>query len=106
MKFPDAQEVIETYQRFGDPIPDELIAPEINDAEAVLWSEFWELSTDRQRGVSPGPIPGSVVRAYPSAVPLNILVPVIRAMDGVYLSHADDRQKQDKPFNKEMMKGK
>jgi hypothetical protein len=38
--------------------------PEIEPHLVWLWSAFWELGTERQLGMSVGPIPGSKIREY------------------------------------------
>jgi hypothetical protein len=38
--------------------------PEIEPHLTWLWNAFWELSTERQLGMSIGPIPGSKIREY------------------------------------------
>jgi hypothetical protein len=38
--------------------------PEIEPHLAWLWNAFWELSTERQLGMSIGPIPVSKIREY------------------------------------------
>ena len=38
--------------------------PEIEPHLIWLWNAFWELSTERQLGMSVGPIPGSKIREY------------------------------------------
>jgi len=38
--------------------------PEIEPHLTWLWNAFWELGTERQLGMSIGPIPGSKIRDY------------------------------------------
>jgi len=38
--------------------------PEIEPHLVWLWAAFWELGTERQLGMSVGPIPGSRIREY------------------------------------------
>ena len=38
--------------------------PEIEPHLMWLWNAFWELGTERQLGMSVGPIPGSKIREY------------------------------------------
>jgi hypothetical protein len=38
--------------------------PEIAPHLALIWDAFWELGTERQLGMSVGPIPGSKIREY------------------------------------------
>ena len=38
--------------------------PEIEPHLAWLWDAFWELGTERQLGMTVGPIPGSKIREY------------------------------------------
>jgi len=38
--------------------------PEVASHLTLIWSAFWELGTERQLGMSIGPIPGSKIREY------------------------------------------
>jgi hypothetical protein len=38
--------------------------PEVEPHLTWLWNAFWELGTERQLGMSIGPIPGSKIREY------------------------------------------
>jgi hypothetical protein len=38
--------------------------PEIASHLTLIWNAFWELGTERQLGMSVGPIPGSKIREY------------------------------------------
>lgn len=38
--------------------------PEIEPHLVWLWNAFWELGTERQLGMTAGPIPGSKIREY------------------------------------------
>lgn len=38
--------------------------PEVEPHLTWLWNAFWELGTERQLGMSVGPIPGSKIREY------------------------------------------
>ena len=78
------------YEHYGQPVPEGLIPPELQDIEWAFWESFWELSSDRQTGLEAGPIPWSSIRQYASENPgmeLDVLLPIIRAMDEVYLAH-------------------
>ena len=49
----------------GREAPDEFYEqPEIASHLTLIWSAFWELSTERQLGMPIGPIPGSKIREY------------------------------------------
>lgn len=90
--------------RFGQEIPADLVPPELHDIEWQLWSAFWELSTERQVGFSPGPIPGSAIRQYAATeqgADRSSFAAIIRAMDDVYLSH---KSGESKTFSRDMMK--
>lgn len=56
----------------------------MHDIEHWYWEAFWELSTDRQAGMSDGPIPWSSIKNY--CVDSEFAI-IIRAMDSVYMSH-------------------
>ena len=70
-------------------------APEL----MFYWNAFFQLTTDRQLGVSLGPIPWSVINAYAGRygiadeLEFDVLVRLIRAMDGVYLEDLNRRTK-------------
>ena len=60
---------------------------------------FWDLSTERQLGMTAGPIPWSAIKSYACAteLPSSIMVlfeTVIRAMDQTYLRWAEDARKK------------
>jgi hypothetical protein len=87
---PNAHDLIKAYEHYGQPIPEGLIPPDLQDVEWAYWQSFWELSTDRHIGMTSGPIPWSSIYKYLSANPgadLGIFLPIIRAMDEAYLSH-------------------
>jgi len=49
----------------GREAPDEFYErPEIASHLTLIWNAFWELGTERQLGMSIGPIPGSKIREY------------------------------------------
>jgi hypothetical protein len=49
----------------GRDVPDDFHErPEIERHLIWLWNAFWELSTERQLGMSVGPIPGSKIGEY------------------------------------------
>jgi len=49
----------------GRAAPDEFYdLPEVASHLTLIWSAFWELGTERQLGMSIGPIPASKIREY------------------------------------------
>ena len=49
----------------GREAPDEFYdRPEVASHLTLIWNAFWELGTERQLGMSIGPIPGSKIREY------------------------------------------
>lgn len=70
----------------------------------MYWSAFWELNTERQVGMSPGPIPGSAIREFAAieqGTNAATFSQIIRSMDEVYLSH---KSGESKTFSRDMMK--
>lgn len=97
--------MIEDYERFDQEVPESLIAPELADIELAFWEAFRELSTERQVGMSAGPIPWSSIQRYVQEHPFvdaNTFSRIIRAMDGAYLNH---QQGESQTFTREMLKG-
>jgi len=76
--------------------------PEIEPHLKWLWSAFWELGTERQLGMTIGPIPGSKVREYMRdefgllGAEYDHVCAVMRAIDNEYLSMLN-RRKDDGP---------
>ena len=104
MDNPDARKIIDDYSRFGQEIPESLIPPELSDVELYYWWAFWDLCTERQSGMTPGPIPGSVIRQYAiheTGLNPSAFSKIIRAMDDAYLSHQTG---ETKTFSREMIK--
>lgn len=65
-----------------------MICPDLHDVEWSVWESFWELSTERQIGMSAGPIPVSKIIEHAntrSGVPSEALIQLIRIMDAEYL---------------------
>lgn len=87
----------------GRPAPDWWTdCPELMAHEAIYLEGFWQLSTERQQGMSVGPIPWSSIQSYGVAKGLDsatmgLFHAVIRAMDGVYLEWAIAEQKKRAP---------
>lgn len=67
-----------------------------------LWAAFWELGTERQLGMSVGPIPGSKIREYLrdemelTGVEYDRAKAIIRKADDAYLGMLN-RRKDDGP---------
>lgn len=83
----DASAIIAGYEFHGVEIPEELIAPELQDIEQGLWGAFSDLSTERYQR----PIPWSAIVAHHAHNPLGLdleeFIDIITAMDGAYLTH-------------------
>lgn len=80
----------------------ELIPPPIRDVEVAFWIAFGELSTTRQTGFGPGPIPYDAIRDYETGIDSELFAIVIRSMDRAYLAHKKEAGKQ---FTRDMLKG-
>ena len=77
-------------------MPDKLIPTDLHDIEITLWEAFWRLSTERQSGMSVGPIPWSAVdRYYQRCIRMDFesFYAIMSAMDREYITHS---QKKDK----------
>jgi len=71
----------------------ELEPPEIMDGFGGWYEDFWELSTERQIGMGVGPIPASCVTRHCAGWrydDADMFKACIRAMDAVYLGHANN----------------
>ncbi|MBU4609130.1 hypothetical protein IMZ29_00745 [Achromobacter sp. GG226] len=89
--------MIAAYEHYGLEVPGNLIPPELHDVELWFWEAFWELSTERQRGMSEGQIPWSAIKRYVDARPVfdfDVVSQIVRTLDGIYLSRDDDATKQ------------
>lgn len=107
MANPDAEKQREDFERFGQEIPDSLWPPEFVPGASAWYAAFWELSSDRQIGMGEGPIQYSSIRLYTSGWPADevaMFTRCIRAMDGVYLDHAN-RDGKPQEFSREMFRG-
>lgn len=79
--------------------------PEIEPHLALFWSDFWELSTERQIGMAIGSIPRSKIREYFSeeiglaGLELDYAVDLTRRVDSEYVgmssSDSDDIELAD-----------
>ena len=76
--------------------------PEVEPHLAWLWSAFWELGTERQLGMSIGPIPVSKIREYLrdemdlAGAEYDRAKAIIRKVDDAYLGMLN-RRKDDEP---------
>lgn len=89
LKNPNGKRLRDEYLKFKQVIPAALIPPDLSDIEWFYWDAFWELSTERQVGMSPGPIPGSAIRDYAASdqgYNAACFSQIIRSMDDFYLS--------------------
>lgn len=71
--------------------------PELTEYEASFYRSFWEISTERNFGMAPGPIPMRAIDYYAEREGMGpsdgmILARVIRAMDNAYLTALAKRQ--------------
>ena len=77
--------------------------PEIEPHLTWLWNAFWELSTERQLGMSIGPIPGSKIREYLrdemelTGTDYDRARSIIRRTDDAYLGMVNNSRKGDDP---------
>jgi len=74
--------------------------PDVEPHLVWLWNAFWELGTERQLGMSVGPIPGSSIREYLRDIDLDDADherarAIIRKADNAYLNML--RSKTDEP---------
>jgi len=83
--------------------------PEIEPHLIWLWNAFWELSTERQLGMSVGPIPGSKIREYLrdemelDGVAYDRARAILRKADDAYVGMLN-RRKDDGPEMADMAK--
>jgi hypothetical protein len=84
----------------GAPTPTWLEeAPDAWSGDSFYMKAFWDLSTERAIGFTIGPIPWQAIRLYASANGLpqymmRLFESVIRAMDEVYMQHAEETRKK------------
>ena len=107
LTYPNAEEAIKLKKRFNQPVPEELIPPELHDVEFALWLSFWELSTERQAGFEQlGRIRWSAMQHYAKmqGVEPRMFMRIIKAMDDAYLAHQSGSTQGKQAFNKEMFK--
>lgn len=89
------QQVIETCKKRGQPLPESFLnAPSLYFGLNEYYSAFWRLHTDRQIGMGIGPIPWASIERYADREnmddeELERFEVLIRAMDNVYLEHAN-----------------
>lgn len=90
---PEAPKLIAAYEAYDVDMPPGLVPPELYDIEQTLWQDFHELSTERPGGMGRMPIPWSAIGRYYEENPgigLAEFRAIIRAMDGVYMSHGSE----------------
>lgn len=82
---------MERHDASGEPIPEGLWPPDVAPGGEALLSAFWELSTDRQVGMSVGPLPAASIARWLAETGVTDpddatdAVECFRAMDAVYL---------------------
>ncbi len=82
------------------PIPEPLDSmPELEPGLVFYWYAFWELSTDRQIGMSEGPIPWSSMHRWCQYHEIlgdefDRFVIMIKHMDAAYLKHRSKASKK------------
>ena len=103
MDNPNAKEEIEAFERFGTEIPEGLKEPKLHDIEHSLWQSFWDLSTERQSGMTQGRIRWSSIQRYAATTGIELLVfgRVMQAMDNAYLTRQSGKSKK---FTRDMMR--
>jgi hypothetical protein len=76
--------------------------PEVEPHLVWLWNAFWELGTERQLGMTIGPIPGSKIREYLRddldlyGADYDRAKAIIRKADDAYVGMLN-RRKEDEP---------
>lgn len=99
----DAQ--IDGYERAGKPVPDYLYPPILLPGLVEVVDLFWRLSTDRQYGMSIGPIPQQAIdnalarRELQSEEMINFYNDCIRVMDSEYLAYYREQLENDNSDN-------
>lgn len=84
----DAEKARKIYKRRGIPIPAHLWPPKLLPGADEWLGAFTDLSTERQIGMGPGPIPASAIEAWPvDAAERETFKACMRAMDHEYLTH-------------------
>lgn len=104
---PNAEREREAFAQFGQDIPDSLWPPDFAPGASAWYSAFWDLSSDRQVGMSIGPIQYGSIRLYTSGWPpdeVALFTRCIRLMDQIYLEHANS-DAEPKAFSREMFRG-
>ena len=87
--------------RKGKQLPDWIQdAPELLPSEVFYMQAFWELSTTRQVGMAPGPIPWTATQKYTEVHGLDnqaaaLMHRVVRALDGAYLGYQEKERKKE-----------
>lgn len=92
------------------PLPDSILnKPILSYGLDFFWRAFWELSTDRDIGMSEGPIPWSsmdrwALRHEIDGDEFNRFVLIMRAMDSAYIEYRtkDQKRKMDRATKKNM----
>lgn len=90
---PDAHEVISAYERFNQPVPNELRPPEIPPIYQPYWRAYCELITE-----SDGSIPWSsiVLYAHVHGFEVQELVDIIRIADSAKKDNGRHSRTKDK----------
>ena len=98
----NAHRIIQAAIDAGDPVPEDLIGPELDEGYRFAYEAFNALSTDRQVGFGVGPIPWSAIDQFAQRYGIvdidefERLNYLIRVMDGVYLEDAAAKAKSKK----------
>lgn len=104
MRNPNAEQLREDYERFGQEPPPSLWPPEFVDGAQSWYNAFWDLNSDRPVGMGEGRIPHSAARAYyGDREDFPAFWSTIRAMDQAYLEHA--RGDEPQHFTREAFRG-
>ncbi len=76
---------------------DDLMPPRLTDGELYIYNDFFDLSTERQIGMGPGPIPASAIERHTAGWPYDaawMFRHCIREMDRAYLAKPDEPTEQ------------
>jgi hypothetical protein len=90
---PHAEKIANAAIEMNEPVPEDCVAPELDEECVFAHGAFHELSTDRQAGFGIGPIPWSSINAYSMRYGIidsdefDEFVWMVRVMDNAYVAH-------------------
>ena len=94
--------ILQQMVRFNDPIPEKFKnVPDLIPGLSLYFNAFFDLTTNRQLGMSLGPIPFNSIIQYGEYYQFNSdemfdLIYFIREMDNAYLDYANSRSEHIK----------